>query len=158
MLSGLGTWQFGQFLTVTASNGQSPTGATTNRADRLKDGGLDHGRSRGENAFQWFDASAYALPPYINASATRPTRQFGGAGAGTVVGPSFFTYDMTLHKVFRIGERYNLQFRAETYNPFNVPMLGNPDTEVTSANFARIRSSNASYTPRNFQFGVRLDF
>ena len=158
MLSGLGTWQSGSPLTITASNGQSPTGAATNRADRLKDGALDHSRSRGQNAFQWFDTSAYVLPAYINSSATRPTRQFGSAGVGTVIGPSFFTYDMTLHKNFRIRERYNLQFRAEAYNPLNIPMLANPETEVTSSNFARIRTSNSAYTPRNIQLGVRLDF
>ena len=37
-------------------------------------------------------------------------------------------------------------------------MLANPDTEVTSATFGRIRASNASYTPRNLQLGLRLDF
>jgi hypothetical protein len=158
MVSGLGTWQSGQFLTIASSNGQSPTGAAPNRADRVKDGRLDHSGSRGESAFQWFDTSAYTLAPFINPAATRPTRQFGSAGVGSVLGPSFFTYDMTMHKVFRLRERFNLQFRAEVYNPLNIPMLANPDTEVTSANFGRIRTSNASYTPRNLQFGLRLDF
>ncbi|MDP2996145.1 MAG: TonB-dependent receptor [Bryobacterales bacterium] len=158
MLSGLGTWQSGVPLTITANTGQSPTGAATNRADRLKDGALSHDGSRGEAAFQWFDTTAYAIPALINPSAPRPTRQFGTGGIGTIIGPSFFTYDMTLHKVFRIHERFNLQFRAEAYNPFNVPMLANPDTDVLSANFGRIRASNTAYTSRNLQFGVRLDF
>ena len=158
MLSGLGTWQSGAPLTITANTGQSPSGATTNRADRVKDGTLSHSGSRGEAAFQWFDTTAYVVPALINASATRPTRQFGSAGIGTIIGPSFFTYDMTLHKVFRIREHYNLQFRAEAYNPFNVPMLANPDTDVLSATFGRIRASNTAYTPRNLQVGVRLDF
>ncbi|HTM52186.1 MAG TPA: hypothetical protein VL285_26000, partial [Bryobacteraceae bacterium] len=158
MLSGLGTWQSGSPLTITANSGQSPTGTATNRADRSKDGRLEHGGSRGENAFQWFDTTAYALPGFVNATATRPTRQFGTAGVGTVIGPSFFTYDMTLHKVFRIRERFNLQLRAEAYNPFNIPMLANPDTDLLSSNFGRIRTSNANYTPRNIQVGLRLDF
>jgi hypothetical protein len=158
MLSGLGTWQSGVPLTITANTGQTPSGAATNRADRIKDGKLSHSGSRGENAYQWFDTSAYTIPALINPSANRPTRQFGSAGIGTVIGPSFFTYDMTLHKVFRIRERYNLQFRAEFYNPFNVPMLANPDIDATSANFGRIRASNTAYTPRNLQLGVRLDF
>jgi hypothetical protein len=37
-------------------------------------------------------------------------------------------------------------------------MLANPDLSVTSANFGRIRTSNANYTPRNIQLGARLDF
>ncbi|HUS07591.1 MAG TPA: TonB-dependent receptor, partial [Bryobacteraceae bacterium] len=159
MLSGLGTWQSGVPLTVTAASGQSPTGATSNRADRIASGRLDHANdSRGAAAYKWFDPSAYVLPGYVDASATRPARRFGTAGIGTVIGPSFFTYDMTLQKRFAIHERWNLQTRIEAFNPFNIPMLGNPDLEVTSANFARIRTSNPNYTPRNIQLGVRLEF
>jgi hypothetical protein len=75
-----------------------------------------------------------------------------------VPGPRFFTYDMQVQKNFNIGEKYRLQFRAEVFNPFNVPMLSDPDTNVASANFGRIRTSNANYTPRNLQLGLRLDF
>jgi hypothetical protein len=159
MFAGLGTWQSGQLLTITTSNGQSPTGATTNRADRIADGRIDQsGRSRGEKAARWFDTAAYVQPGFINPSAPRPTRQFGSAGIGTVPGPRFFTYDLQLQKNLTIRESYRLQFRAEVFNPFNVPMLGDPDTNVASANFGRIRTSNPNYTPRNLQLGFRLDF
>lgn len=159
MFAGLGTWQAGQPLTITTSNGQSPTGATTNRADRIGNGVIDQsGRSRNEKAFNWFDTGAYRQPDFINAGATRPTRQFGTAGTGTVRGPRFFTYDFQLQKTIPIREKYRLQFRAEVFNPFNIPMLGDPDTNVASANFGRIRTSNPNYTPRNVQFGARLDF
>ncbi len=158
-LSGLGTWQSGAVLTITSAQGQSPTGATGNRADRIADGRLDQsGRSRGERAFLWFDTAAYRQPAFVDARATRPTRQFGSAGAGTVYGPRFFSYDMTLQRTFPIRDKYRFQIRAEMFNPFNVPMLGNPDTSVESPNFGRIRTSNTAYTPRNFQFGARLDF
>lgn len=159
LFAGLGTWQSGQLLTITTSNGQSPTGANTNRADRIADGTIDQsGRSRGEKAANWFDAAAYRQPDFVDARATRPTRQFGTAGIGTVPGPRFFTYDLQLQKNFTVREHYRLQFRAEVFNPFNVPMLGDPDTNVASANFGRIRTSNANYTPRNLQFGFRVDF
>jgi hypothetical protein len=146
-------------LTITTSNGQSPTGANTNRADRIADGRLDRsGRSRGESAAQWFDTNAYVQPAFIDARATRPTRQFGTAGIGTVPGPRFFTYDLQLQKNVTVRELYRLQFRAEVFNPFNIPMIGDPDTNVASANFGRIRTSNVNYTPRNLQLGLRLDF
>jgi hypothetical protein len=149
----------GQHLTITTSNGQSPTGAATNGADRTADGRIDQsGRSRGDKANQWFDTAAYRQPDFINPAATRPTRQFGTAGSGAVLGPRFFTYDFQLQKTFPVRERYRLQFRAELFNPFNIPMLGDPDTNVVSANFGRIRTSDVNYTPRNVQFGARLDF
>jgi len=153
LLSGLGTWESGLPLTITASSGQSPSGATVNRANRTGSGSLSN-----PGPIEWFDTSAYQLPAFIKPSATRPTRQFGTSGVATVYGPHFFTYDMTLHKTFTIKERYNLQFRVEAYNPFNHPDLANPDTEVTSATFGQIRTSNTNYNPRSIQFGARLDF
>lgn len=101
---------------------------------------------------------AYENPAYIDPSASHPTRQFGGAGIGTVYGPRLFSYDMTLQKTFDIRERYKLGLRVEAYNPFNHPVFGNPSTNVTSSTFGQIRTSNASYTPRSIQIGARLDF
>jgi hypothetical protein len=158
-LSGIGTLQSGTPLTVTAGVGQSPTGASTNRADRIADGKRDHdGLSRGEKALQWFDTTAYRVPAFVNGSATRPTRQFGTAGIGTVIGPSFFTFDTIAQKNFYIAEKYKLQFRVEVFNPFNAVMLGDPDVNASSPNFGRIRTSNVNYSPRNIQLGFRLDF
>ncbi|MFO0502881.1 MAG: carboxypeptidase regulatory-like domain-containing protein [Acidobacteriota bacterium] len=158
-ISGLSSWQDGSFLTITAPNGQSPTGAAPNRADRLKDGRFDQGgRSRHEKAYQWFDPTAFAQPAFLNPAAARPTRQFGSAASGAILGPRFFNYDMTISRAIRIAETYRLQFRAEIFNPINVPMLGNPDTSVVSPVFSQIRTSNVNYTPRNLQLGLRLDF
>jgi hypothetical protein len=158
-ISGLTTWQDGSYLTITAPNGQSPTGANTNRADRIKDGRFDQGgRSRQEKAFQWFDPTAFAQPAFVNPAASRPTRQFGSGAPGSILGPRFFSYDMTVSRAFAIAEKYRLQFRAEIFNPFNVPMLGNPETSVVSPVFSQIRTSNVNYTPRNLQLGMRLDF
>jgi Carboxypeptidase regulatory-like domain/TonB dependent receptor-like, beta-barrel len=158
-MSGIGTWQSGTPLTVTAGAGQSPTGAAANRADRIADGKRDHGGlSRGEKALQWFNTSAYRVPASVNPGATRPTRQFGTAGIGTVVGPSFFTFDAIAQKNFVIAEKYKLQFRLEVFNPFNAVMLGDPDVNASSSNFGRIRTSNPNYSPRSVQLGFRLDF
>ncbi|MCX6602950.1 MAG: hypothetical protein NTV52_05095, partial [Acidobacteria bacterium] len=77
---------------------------------------------------------------------------------GAITGPRFFSYDMTVSRSFTLAERYRLQLRAELFNPFNVPMLGNPDLSVVSPTFARIRTSNPAYSPRNLQIGMRLDF
>jgi hypothetical protein len=158
-LAGLGTWQSGGALTISAPNGQSPTGAAGNRADRIADGRIDQsGRSRGEKAFQWFETAAFRQPEFLDPRATRPTRMFGTSASGVLLGPSFFTYDITIQKAVAIKEKYRVQFRVELFNPFNAPMLGAPDTNVTSPNFGRIRTSNPAYTPRNVQLGARLEF
>jgi hypothetical protein len=162
MISGLGTWQSGPALTI-SSSGQTPTGATGNRADRVADGRIDHGgQSRGQKASAWFDTSAFRRPDFLDPKAPRPTYKFGTSGIGVLQGPRFFSYDMTLQKTVAIGEKWKLRVHLEAFNPFNIPMLGSPDTEVTSSNFGRIRSSfvpfNESFGARTVQLGLRLDF
>jgi hypothetical protein len=34
-----------------------------------------------------------------------------------------------------IRERVNIQFRAEFFNAFNTPQIGDPNTNVTATNF-----------------------
>jgi len=158
-LSGLATWQSGARLTVLAGVGTSPAGAAANRANRIAGGSLSHsGQSRGQSAQEWFNIAAYQLPAYIDPTASNPTRQFGTAGIGTVIGPSFFNYDANLQKRFSIRERATLSLRIDCFDPFNVPMLDNPDVTASDATFGQIRDSNPNYNPRTFQFGARLDF
>jgi hypothetical protein len=152
-LSGVGTWQAGQRLTVLAGVGQSPTGATANRADRTCGGGLSN-----PIPALWFNTSCYALPAYINPSVSSPTRQFGSAGIGTVVGPRWFSYDTNIQKRFTVGERASVSLRVDAFNIFNHPVLANPDVTVSDATFGQIRTANANYTPRTFQFGCRFAF
>ena len=91
LLSGLGTWQTGVPLTVTANSGTTASGATANRADRVGSGSLDTPTPQ-----RWFDVTAYKLQLFIDASLARPVRQFGTTGVGTVYGPRLFSFDMTL--------------------------------------------------------------
>lgn len=156
-ISASGSWQSGTFLTPFTSAGQSPTGATTNRADQIGDPTLGGDRSRSERALQWFNTAAFAVPGFVDPNAPRPTRQFGSTPIGSIVGPSFWQMDMVLQKFFPIG-RARLQLRAEVYNPFNVAMLANPTLDVSSPNFGRILTSNTNYTPRTLQLGTRLDW
>ena len=157
-LAGLSTWQSGYGLTPT-SPGQTPTGATGNRADRIADGRIDHsGKSRSQNAAQWLDTTAFALPAFVDPGAAQPVRQFGSSGVGVIPGPSFFNYDMDLSKQFAVREDWRLIFRAQLLNPLNIPMLGLPDLDVTSGTFGRIRTSNADYNPRTLELSLRLRF
>jgi outer membrane receptor protein involved in Fe transport len=145
-LAGSWSYQSGEFLTVTANVGQTPTSATTNRADLVGDPSLGGGRSRSERARAWFNTAAFATPAFVNAAASRPTRQFGTSPLGAITGPSFWSFDTVLAKGFQIGAM-RLQMRVEIYNPFNVPMLGAPITEVSNANFGQILTSPTSRTP-----------
>ncbi|MEO6008497.1 MAG: hypothetical protein ABIX28_26360, partial [Vicinamibacterales bacterium] len=118
---------------------------------------IDGSRDRSQQVLAWFNTAAFAIPGFVNASAVRPTRQFGTSPIGNITGPSFWSFDTVLSKGFQLGPM-RLQLRAEVYNPFNVPMLGAPIVEASSANFGQVRTSNANYLPRTLQLGMRLDW
>ncbi len=70
----------------------------------------------------------------------------------------YFNEDLTLAKVFRFGERVDMQFRAEFFNVFNRTIFGGGDTSYspTNANFGFVGSQANS--PRQGQLGLRLRF
>jgi hypothetical protein len=168
-ISGMLNWQSGSPLTILAGTGQNPSGTDAPlRANRVGRGTLSHsGQNRNQMAQKWFDTSAYTVPAYVNPSVSSPAQQFGTAGIGTVIGPSFSEYDMTLVKRLQIKERFTLQLRVDAFDIFNIPMLGNPDTNVADPTFGQILTANSTpatsgaqtgYTPRTFQGGIRLNF
>jgi hypothetical protein len=70
-------------------------------------------------------------------------------------GPGVSRFDIKLGRRQRIKEGVNLEFRAEFFNAFNMPQLGEPVGNLSSADFGKITSSNQA---RNVQFGLRLSF
>lgn len=122
------------------------------------------------NRQPYFDTSAFAV---VNIPAGQPQR-FGNAGRNNVRGPSFFNTDMSLFRKFDIGEKFDLQFRAEAMNIFNHPNFamglqwdGNNNVS-DPANFGVINytvgANNATgfsgkgTGERQFRFGVRFSF
>ena len=45
---------------------------------------------------------------------------------------------MTLTKMFNLGSRYRLEFRAEAYNAFNQTIWDNPELAISSSNFGKV--------------------
>jgi hypothetical protein len=101
------------------------------------------GQGRG---LRWFDTTAFAAPG--------PNR-FGNAGRNSLRGPGFATYDLSLVRNFRIGERFRLEARGEAYNLTNSPRWGNPTNNVNNANFGQILGAGGE---REIQLALRLTF
>jgi hypothetical protein len=98
---------------------------------------------------QWFNPAAFAAVP---AGVIRP----GDEGRGTIVGPAYFRWDASLFKNFKLSERFNLQFRAESFNVLNHVNLNNPaSTSLTSSVFNKITTAR---DPRNMQMALKLQF
>ena len=148
MLNGMVTWQSGFPFSVTTGRDNSLTGVNRDRADYIgtTNPNLSQNRSHGEMVARFFDTSVFTE----NALGT-----FGNSGKGILRGPRMFNFDMGLLKNNRIGERYNLQFRAEFFNAFNNVNFNMPNSTFTSAQFGRITSA---LDPRILQFSLKLLF
>jgi len=87
----------------------------------------------------------------------------GNLGRNTFIGPDFFDMDMSLFKNFKITERVNFQFRAESFNLLNrtnFTLPGNAGhNNIRDSLFGLAGGSSGNgFGPRNLQFGAKLSF
>jgi len=79
----------------------------------------------------------------------------GNIARNQYIGPGFQNWDFSAMKNFRFAERYNVQFRFESFNFTNRVNWNRPDTGVTSLNFGVITSARAM---RTNQFALKFIF
>ena len=149
-LSGIMSFYTGAPFTVITSNvdpaglGLLGSSVASSRPDLVCDPTLN---TRTVGA--WFNTACFKPVPD---GEVRP----GNAGRGVLRGPGFGNWDATASKSFKVKERYNLQFRAETFNLANHP---NPNgfgsTNITSTLFGQITSFRA---PRRIQLALKMTF
>ena len=95
---------------------------------------------------KWFNTSVFARP----ASGT-----FGNAGRNIINGPGLVNLDTAVVRVFRLTERFQLQFRGQAYNTLNHPNFNYPNATRDSAAFGSISSAG---DPRILEGALRLIF
>jgi hypothetical protein len=81
--------------------------------------------------------------------------RFGNLGYDTVIGPSQFTWDLGIHKTFRIRESNSLTFRAEAFNWLNHPVFTLTNLSLSSATFGHITASGIG---RDMQLALKYSF
>ncbi len=100
----------------------------------------------------WFNPTAFAVPPI---------GQFGNAGRNLLVGPGLANFDLGVFKNNRIGERFNMQFRAQFYNLVNHTNFASP-TLSFPASFGVVRATRAprgdASSSRQIEFGLKFYF
>jgi hypothetical protein len=98
---------------------------------------------------RYFNAAAFNTPaPFTYGNVARLVPWLRGPGTANV--------DLSAAKNIPITERFRLQFRFETFNSFNHPEFGLPNTGIGSPN-AGVISTQAN-SPRDIQFGLKLMF
>jgi hypothetical protein len=104
--------------------------------------------------------------PFFDPTAFAPVREvrYGTSGRNILRGPGIVHLDGSLFRNFSFNERWNLQFRAESFNLTNTPHFANPSANVdTPGSFMIISSTvgtdaNLEGPSRGFRFGLRLSF
>jgi hypothetical protein len=123
-----GNWQINGIVALRSGQQINPTNGATN--DNANVGGGGNGGNQRVNFVSnpetgakktkssWFNPDAFELP----ANGT-----FGNAGINALRGPSYSDVDFSVFRDFPFTERATLQFRAESFDVFNHPNLGNPN-------------------------------
>ncbi|HWP83703.1 MAG TPA: TonB-dependent receptor [Terriglobia bacterium] len=109
---------------------------------------------------QYFDPSAFALPP---------AGMYGNLGRNTLIGPGLAKVDFSLSKRFQVAEAVGLDLRAEAFNLFNRPNFSIPTARavfsgVNATTGEPVRVSSAGLitstqtSSRQLQLGLKLIF
>jgi hypothetical protein len=155
----VGGWTVSPILTI---HGGFPMSLYTNASDPTNTGsrGLRpncngtntvYGRRQAPagvgGGFQWFDPSNYS----------DPTTTFGtcAPALGSLRGPGYYNWDISLQKNFQLSERIKVQFRTDFLNAFNTVNLGAPNTTVATTTTGLIQLAQPA---REIQFALKLYF
>ncbi|MBV8817950.1 MAG: TonB-dependent receptor [Acidobacteriaceae bacterium] len=134
----------------------SPLGITSAVNNTFSQGGGQRPNWNGVNpglsdptVTKWFDTSLFSAPAaYTFGNAPRT---FNGARSDWTR-----NIDLSLHKSFKITERFLLQVRGEAFNLANTPIFAPPNTSFGSAAFGVV--SSQANQPRVVQLAMKLLF
>jgi hypothetical protein len=151
MVSAIYRLQSGTPLTINSGLDQALSGVSGQRASQISQDifASNKGQACANLApcVSWLNAAAFAQPALGTLSSL---------GIGTVVGPSFWQFDLALTRIFSIRERQKLEVRAEAFNVLNGVRFANPGTALNNPNaFGRILSAQ---DPRIMQFALKYGF
>uniref|UniRef100_Q01QH6 TonB-dependent receptor n=1 Tax=Solibacter usitatus (strain Ellin6076) TaxID=234267 RepID=Q01QH6_SOLUE len=143
----LGGWEVSGITRAQSGPHLTPVGSSTGvtrRADYIGGDVALSSDERGPN--HWFNTAVFKTPA---------TSVLGNAGAGTIVAPGLYLWDVSVRKEFKVRERGRLQFRADSFNIMNHVNFRSLQVTTSSSNFGTLTGSGPA---RNIQGGLRLDF
>jgi hypothetical protein len=82
----------------------------------------------------------------------------GTCGVATERGPGLKQLDLGVHKLFKVTERQNVEFRFEAINAFNTPIFTVQGYSIDVHGGSNEGVVNTSQGARNLQFGLKYRF
>jgi hypothetical protein len=149
----------------TVYSGVQQTGAGSNgvdRPDQIATPDLSTARKKREDYFGRGadNASFFSIPINLPGGTGPNSGYFGSVGRNTFRGPAFYDYDFAFIKDTPVGQRksgielFDLQFRAEFFNLFNIVDMGLPANTIKGTGFGQI--SKTAGNSRQIQFSLKL--
>jgi hypothetical protein len=92
------------------------------------------------------------------AFASQAVGTLGNERINQLFGPHFRHLDLSAFKAFPVTERVNVEFRAECFNLTNTATFATPNATLGGSFFGQVTSTDTRYTPREFQFALKLRF
>jgi hypothetical protein len=157
----LGGWQISSVLSAYTGSPFSATASTSSLNSQASSQFADclTTPTKIGSINQWYDKSAFGVPA---------NGRFGTCGQNSLVGPGLINLDSGLDRKFRVGERFELRFRAEAFNFGNMPHHANPgattstSTSVNSGSFmlaTDIRNTGRDgLDERTFRMGLKVSW
>jgi len=150
LVSGFCRYSSGAALTITGGNAISALGYPGMRANFL--GGSVY-RTTSPGDFEpatdrYLNSAAFATPSTFMLGNTARVLDWVRGFTGK-------SESLSLAKRIPINERFRAILRADAQNPFNFVRWGNPNTNITSADFGRVTSASAG---RTIQLGASVEF
>jgi hypothetical protein len=141
-VNGIYSMQSGMPVTITqGTNNIAFGGFVLQRPNQVKNPALANDL---RTPAQFFDVTAFTNAGFA----------VGNASRNPVRGPAFRDLDMALVKHTMLGERTDVELRAEVFNVTNTPGFGQPNGSFGTAAFGSITSTVTD--PRVVQFALRL--
>jgi hypothetical protein len=114
----------------------------------------------------WVNSAAYTSDPFASLSTggNSDATVYGNTPRNCIIGPPQKNVDLTLEKVFKIGEGQHLRFRTDFFNLFNHPSFANPPSAVVAAPGPGLPAVGSAPitsvvgTPRLIQFSLKYSF
>jgi hypothetical protein len=139
-LSGITQFQSGQPINIGVTGGTFGLASRPNAVSGIDPNSGPH------TAGAWFNTAAFTAPAY---------GYFGDAGRNIVRGPGFQTWDLSLFKTFKFGERFSYQLRGDAFNAFNHTNLWNVSNSFGAGNFGQVTSAHEA---RVLQVSMKVEF
>ncbi len=149
----------------TVYSGIQQTGAGSFGYDRPNQIGVPHLSTARQNREDYFGAGAgnaadfFSIPIHVPGGTGPNQGVFGSLGRDTFRGPAYYNYDFAMIKSTPFGHRndgvelFNLQFRAEFFNLFNIVTMGLPNNILNGSGFGEI--SRTAGNSRQIQFSLK---